>query len=43
VTMVRVRKGFAFLGNCEVKANLAGDVEGSSTYMRASDHNWDTE
>ncbi|RDW71648.1 putative 4-hydroxyacetophenone monooxygenase protein [Coleophoma crateriformis] len=34
---------FAFLGNGEVKANTTADVEGLSTYVRRSDHDWDIE
>jgi hypothetical protein len=42
---IRYRYGnrFAFLGNGEVKANTTGDVEGLSTYMHNSDHDWDIE
>ncbi|KAE9367187.1 FAD/NAD(P)-binding domain-containing protein [Stipitochalara longipes BDJ] len=42
---IRYRYGncFAFLGNGEVKANMTGDVQGLSTYMRTSDHDWDIE
>lgn len=32
--------GFAYLGNGDVKATASRDVQGLSTYMRNSDHEW---
>lgn len=34
---------FSYLGNGEVKANMTGDVDGLSTYVRSSDHGWNIE
>ncbi|CAK4031916.1 FAD NAD(P)-binding domain-containing [Lecanosticta acicola] len=39
----RHRNRFAFLGNGEVKATASRDVQGLSTYMRSSDHEWNVE
>ncbi|KAJ2895272.1 hypothetical protein MKZ38_006737 [Zalerion maritima] len=42
---IRYRHGnrFAHLGNGEIKANVTGDVEGLSTYVRNGDHEWRVE
>jgi hypothetical protein len=34
---------FAYLGNGEVKANVTKDVQGLSTYVRDSDHDWNVD
>ncbi|KAK5674458.1 hypothetical protein LTS10_012846 [Elasticomyces elasticus] len=39
----RYKNRFAFLGNGDVKATASRDVQGLSTYMRNSDHEWNVE
>jgi cation diffusion facilitator CzcD-associated flavoprotein CzcO len=43
--IIKYRYGnrFSFLGNGEVKANLTGDVDGLSSYVRSFDHDWNIE
>ena len=36
----RYKNRFAFLGNGDVKAHSEKDIQGLSTYIRSSDHEW---
>lgn len=39
----RYNNRFAYLGNGDVKATASLDVQGLSTYIRNSDHEWSIE